>query len=423
MSSAERDEFAAAAAALRDQVAELALRLVAVASPNPPNDTRLIADAAAALIAELIPGVELELHYGSATVVNVVARVRGARPASQPTRRIVFNGHLDTYPIGDPAAWTVNPAGELRHGRLFGRGSADMKGGIACSMMALALLAEHRALWSGEAVLTLAGDEESMGPLGTKQLIDTVPHAIGDAAIVGDAGSPQVLRFGEKGFLWVEIEASGRASHGAHVHLGVNAIDRLRGALDALAAMRALPVHAPEAVTEAIDAARPLSESLCGAGECDVLSSVTVNVARLQGGTLPNLVPASASAAVDVRLPVGVTTQAAWAALHAALDGRDGITWRVSRAVEPNFTDPGSEIVRRCAAVAEQVVGRAPAINMRVGGSDARLYRATGVPTVVYGPTPNNMGGPDEYVLLDELAQVTRVHAVTALDFLSAPPE
>ena len=416
ISSADRAKFAAVAAANAKCVEDIALRLVATASPNPPNDTREIAQTAAALIEELIPSADVSLHPGSDTVMNLVARVRGARPG----RRIVFNGHLDTYPIGDPAVWKFNPAGERRDGRVYGRGASDMKGGIACSMLALAQLAEHRELWAGEAVLTLAGDEESMGPLGTKFLIDTVPHAMGDAAIVGDAGSPLVLRFGEKGFLWIEIEATGRASHGAHVHLGVNAIDRLRAALDALVELRDLSPHAPSTVTAAIAAAAPLSESLCGIGESGVLSSVTVNVARMDGGTLPNLVPAHASAAVDVRLPVGVSTEIARAALHAALDARDGVAWRILREVEPNHTDPGAEIIRCCAAAAAEIIGTQPAVNMRVGGSDARLYRAIGVPTVVYGPTPHNMGGADEYVLLDELHAVTRVHALTALDFLTA---
>jgi succinyl-diaminopimelate desuccinylase len=411
-----RETFAQAAASRQHQVAEPALRLIAAASPNPPNDTRLVARTAAELLTDLIPEAEITIHPGSETVVNLVARVHGARPG----RRIIFNGHLDTFPVGDLAAWSVNPAGELRDGKLFGRGAADMKGGIACSMMALALLAEHRALWAGEAVLVLGGDEESMGPLGTKFLIDTVPHAIGDAAIVGDAGSPLVLRFGEKGFLWIEIEAVGRAAHGAHVHLGVNAVDRLRGALDALGFIKALPMVAPASVTAALTAAKPLSEQLCGIGEGDVLSSVTVNVARMEGGTLPNLVPARAGAAVDIRLPIGVPVAAARAALHAVLDEREGVTWRVLRHVEPNYTNPGSEIVQRCASVAAEVLGQRPAVNMRVGGSDGRLYRAAGVPTVVYGPTPYNMGAADEFARLDDLGIVMRVHALTALDFLAA---
>lgn len=416
LSPAERGTFANAAASRVDRVAQLALRLVAAASPNPPNDTRVVAGTARELLTRLIPDAEVTVHPGSETIVDLVARVHGARPG----RRIIFNGHLDTFPVGEPAAWTVNPAGELRDGKLYGRGAADMKGGIACSMMALALLAEHRALWSGEAVLVLGGDEESMGPLGTKFLIDTVPHATGDAAIVGDAGSPLVLRFGEKGFLWIEIDAVGRAAHGAHVHLGVNAVDRLRAALDALSTLNTLDVDAPDAVAQAIGAAKPLSEALCGVGESGVLSSVTVNIARMEGGALPNLVPARASASVDIRLPVGVTIASARAALQAALLGREGVTWRELRCVAPNYTDPGSEIVRRCASVAAEVLGETPAVNMRVGGSNSRLYRAAGVPTVVYGPTPHNMGGPDEYVRLDELDVVTCVHALTALDFLSA---
>jgi succinyl-diaminopimelate desuccinylase len=222
--------------------------------------------------------------------------------------------------------------------------------------------------------------------------------------------------------LWIEIEAAGRAAHGAHVHLGVNAIDRLRVALDALAGIRALRPDPPAAVAAAIAAAKPLSEPLCGIGEAHVLSSVTVNVARIDGGTLPNLVPAGARALVDIRLPVGISTTFLRTALHAALDGRDGISWRILRCVEPNHTDPDSEIVQRCAMAAAGALGIRPAINMRVGASDARLYREAGCPTVVYGPTPYNMGGADEYVLLDELDAVTRVHALTALDFLTALP-
>lgn len=399
------------------QVADLALRLVAVPSPNPPGDTRAVAEVAASLLRGAIQGAEIELHAASDTVTNLVARVRGAGPG----RRVVLNGHLDTYPVGDASAWTANPAGELRGDRLYGRGGADMKGGIAASMAALAALAEGRAHWRGEAVLTLAGDEETMGPLGTRWLMDRVPHAVGDAVIIGDAGSPLVLRFGEKGFLWIEIEAAGRAAHGAHVHLGDNAIDRLRAALDRLSTLRDLAVHAPEVVSAAIAGSRAISEALAGAGEAGVLGRVTVNLGRIGGGTSPNLVPATADAGVDIRLPVGVSAADAEAAVARALD-LPGVTHRVLRRFEPNYTDPGCELVRRCAVVAEEVTGAPVAVNMRVGGSDARWFRGAGLPTVVYGPTPHGMGGPDEWVSLDELDQVARVHALTAFDLLQAEP-
>ncbi len=99
--------------------------------------------------------------------------------------------------------------GVLKDGKLYGRGVSDMKGGLACSLLAAKLLAENRDAWSGEIVLTLAGDEENMGSLGTGYMMDHVPHARGDANICGDVGSPKVVRFGEKGLMWVEVEATG----------------------------------------------------------------------------------------------------------------------------------------------------------------------------------------------------------------------
>ncbi len=415
--TATRASFAAAAATRQAQVVEIARRLIAVPSPNPPGDTRAVAEAAAAILRAAVPGVEMALHAASDEVVNLVARVHGTAPG----RRIVLNGHLDTYPVNPALPWTVDPlGGAVRDGRLYGRGAADMKGGIAASIVALALLAEHRDLWRGEAVLTLAGDEETMGPLGTRWLMDHVPHAAGDAAIIGDAGSPRVLRFGEKGFLWVELNATGRAAHGAHVHLGINAFDRLRAAMDALAGLRALPVAAPDAVTRAIAAARAVSETLSGAGEAEVLGRVTVNIGRVEAGTSMNLIPASARAGIDIRLPVGVSAAAAEAALSAALEGMEGISWQVLRRFEPSFTDPDAEIVRCVTEAARGVLGSAPVVNMRVGGSDSRWFRMAGIPTVVYGPTPFNMGGADEYALVADLLAVARVHALSALDFLAA---
>ena len=389
------------------------LALVRAASPNPPGSTQSTADVAATIIRSHLRDAEVTLHAGPDGVTNLVARIHGAGPG----RRVVFNGHLDTYPVGDPAGWTADPAGEMRDGRIYGRGSADMKGGIAASIAALAALAAQRAHWRGEAVLTLAGDEESMGPAGTKWLMDQVPHATGDAAIIGDTGSPQVLRFGEKGFLWIEVEARGRAAHGAHVHLGDNAVERLMAALAGVQALRGLPVVAPVAVRDAIAASRAISEPLAGAGEGDVLGQVTVNIGRIEGGTSTNLVPDLARAGLDVRLPVGVTAGDAAVALARALD-LPGISHRIVRRFEPNRTDPGALLVRTCAAAAREVTGREVAVNMRVGASDARWFRMAGIPTVVYGPTPHGMGGPDEWVDVAELDQVARVHALTAFDLL-----
>ena len=117
------------------QLVAWAQRLVAVASPNPPGDVVAAADVAAALIAEVVPGVRLTTHDTGPGIRNLVAVVEGHALG----RRLVFNGHLDTFPVNEALPWTVPPLGGLlRDGRLYGRGTADMKGGIACSIAAFA---------------------------------------------------------------------------------------------------------------------------------------------------------------------------------------------------------------------------------------------------------------------------------------------
>jgi acetylornithine deacetylase/succinyl-diaminopimelate desuccinylase-like protein len=396
-------------------IVAIARQLIAADSGNPPGDTHSVAAVAADILRGTVSDVEVSLHVSRAPVTNVVARVHGRAPG----RRLILNGHLDTYPVNPNLPWSVDPfAGTVRDGRLYGRGAADMKGGIAASITALGRLARLRDQWCGEVVLTLGGDEETMGLLGTGWLLHNVPHASGDAAIIADAGSPQVIRFGEKGFLWIELTATGRAAHGAHVHLGISALDRLRQAFDAIERIRILPVRPPPAVIEAIAAARAISEPLSGAGESEILQAITVNFGYCHAGSSMNLVPEAASAGADIRLPVGISTAEVETALTTALRGQDGVIWNILRRFDPSFTAPGSAIVQAVAHAAGEALGFAPAINMRVGGSDARLFRQAGIPTVVYGPTPYNIGGADEHVMIDELETVAQVQTMAALRFL-----
>jgi succinyl-diaminopimelate desuccinylase len=414
-----RHGIAGEIAASRDALVAMTQRLVAAASPNPPGDVTKAADVAATLLAS-IDGVRVERFEPASGIVNLVARIDSGRPG----RRLVFNGHLDTFPLGEDLGWTVPPlGGTLCDGKLYGRGVSDMKGGIAASILAAQALARHRSRWRGEIVVTLAGDEENMGSLGSRWLLENVPHAKGDAMISGDVGSPLVVRFGEKGLCWIEIEATGQPAHGAHVHKGINAVDRLRAALDGLKRLEALPVNASPALTAAIMAAKPVSELLSGAGEADTLQRVTVNIGTISGGVSPNLVPSQAHAAADIRLPVGVTLDEVDAALRHELGAIDGVSWRVLEKYPPRFTAPDHAIVRHTVAAAAEILGRAPVVNMRVGASDARLYRMFGVPSVVFGCTPFGMGGPDEHILVDELVQVAQVQALAALAFLSDSEE
>ena len=403
-----------AVSASADRLIEMSRQLIGAASPNPPGDVTQVADAAEALL-RAIPGMTIERVVAAPGIVNLIGRLAAHRPG----RRLVFNGHLDTFPIGEDLGWTVPPlGGVVKDGLLFGRGVSDMKGGIAASILAASILGAHRDAWRGEIVVTLAGDEESMGALGTRHLLEHHPQARGDAMISGDVGSPMVVRFGEKGLLWVEIEAEGKPAHGAHVHKGINAIDRLREALDVLKQLESLQADEPPMVVAAIEAAKAISEPLSGAGESEVLRKVTVNIGVIEGGVSPNLVPTHAIARADIRLPVGLNTGDIEARLRQQLAKIPGVKMRVVQKYEPNFTSPSHEIMTTVAGAAQEILGAKPAINMRVGASDARLYRLFGVPSVVFGPTPYNMGGPDEHVSLDELLAVTKVHALAGFRFL-----
>jgi succinyl-diaminopimelate desuccinylase len=401
-----------------DRLIELCTELVRCPSENPPGDTRAVAGRVIDLLRPF--GVDARLHAGQPPMPNVVAVSRGRGPG----RRLVFNGHLDTFPAGE--GWSVDPfGGVVRDGRVYGRGVSDMKAGLAASMLALTVLDRHRDAWDGELVLAFASDEETMGEWGTAYLLKHVPEATGDAMICGDCGSPDIIRFGEKGLAWLRITAHGRAAHGAHVHLGENALERLVDALGRLTALRglAVPVPIPPGIEAAMQRAREVSEKLSGDGESSVLRTVTVNLGTAAAGLKVNLVPDVARAEVDVRIPFGLTTDIVITEARRLLDPVPGVGLEVMRRFEPTATDPAHEIVRRLADNAAVVLGRRPVANMRVGASDARLYRAAGVPAAVYGPTPHGMGGPDEHVRLDELRAIARIYVLTAFDFLSPSPQ
>lgn len=393
---------------------QVARELVQCDSQTPPSDTRRAAEIAIKYLTP-IPGVSISRHESVAPVMNVVARLRGGSPG----RRLILSGHLDTYPIGDRNAWSADPlGGELMDGRLYGRGSADMKGGIAALIAVMAAFAECSPNFPGELVLALAGDEESMGELGTQWLLDNVPLVRGDAVIVADVGSPAIVRIGEKGMVWAEVEAEGTSAHGAHLHRGVNAIDRLMQALDEIRRAVALTPQPPEEVLGTIVAAQPLSELLGGPGEAAILQLVTVNVGTVQGGTSANLVPDKASASLDIRIPMGISVGEVETALQKVVGNRKGVRLKITRRYEPTWTSPGEPIVKAGLEAAAEVLEREVTVNMRIGGSDARLWRRAGIPTIVAGLTPHNLGAPDEFFEVPELAPLAAIHALAAAKYL-----
>ena len=400
----------------RQTLIDMTGKLVRIDSQTPPSDTRRAAEVAASLLSDL-GNIEIVFQPSEHPVMNLVARLKGTRPGP----RLVLSGHLDTYPIGDIARWTRNPlGGEVDNGRLYGRGSADMKGGIAAQILLMRVFAEKIVDFPGEIVLALAGDEERMGELGTQFLIDNEPAVRGDAVLVADVGSPSIIRCGEKGMIWIDVTATGREAHGAHVHRGDNALDALIAAIADLKRLETLEIDIPGHVAAAMEAAEPLSEPLGGAGERETMSRITVNLGQVEGGISANLVPAKAVARLDIRLPMGISVAAVEARIEGMLAARPGLSFEVTRRYEATWTPADDPIAKCCVAAAARVLGRPVAVNMRVGGSDARLWRRAGMPTIVSGLTPYNLGAPDENLDVDELCQVAAIQMITAAYFLTS---
>lgn len=413
--TASRDALRGACALRGADLVALTADLLRIDSTNPPGDTTAIAAFVLSRLARL-DGIRVITHEPAPGRRNLLADFEGARGG----RRIVINAHLDTFPIGARSGWTHDPLGGVQDGgRLYGRGVTDMKGGLAAGLLVFELLHAQRAELAGSVCLTLVADEESGGRLGTGWMLENEPAARGDAVLSADVGTPTVLRFGEKGYLWVRLHARGKSAHGAHPHRGINAIDRLTQAIAAVRSLERETVAPPPDVGAAIEATRATAIERLGREEVEGLTAITVNVGRIDGGSAFNLVPAKASAMLDIRLPPGIDTQTALGLLNKKLAGMEGLEIEIAERFEPTWTAPEAPIVRLATANAGAVCG-APAIaTYRLGYSDSRFYRARGVPAVLCGPTPHNMGGADEYAEIAELEAIFAIQALTAHDFLA----
>jgi len=412
-----RDRLKAQLAGSRDELIALCSALGRNDSQNPPGDTSGMAGTCRAALAG-VAGIRVETLVNNAPKVNLVATLTGAHPGP----RLVLNGHLDTGPVADLDRWTVPPfGGVVETDRIYGRGIADMKAGLAADVLAMRTLAQFRDDLHGELVLMLVADEGTGGRDGTQFVLSSRPELAGDAMLSGDVGSPRVARIGEKGFVWIEIEATGKSAAGAHPHLGANAILHLVPALQAIQSLSEAPVSIPDTMRRAIEKAAPLSERLNGAGETHTLTHNTVNIGLIQGGIRINSVPSRASARVDIRMPPGSSVEAVTTQIAELLDSIPHIAWRVIDLAEPNWTMPEERIVSLLAGNAAEVLGQDIGVSIRPGFSDSRFFRLQQVPAVVYGVTPQNGNAPDEHVLIADLEAVYRVHALTAFDFLSPP--
>jgi succinyl-diaminopimelate desuccinylase len=200
-----------------EEAAELLSELVTIDSQNPPGRERGVAEFVVDWLGEYDINARL-VDRPAEERPQVVATVGEERPDAG---RLILNGHMDVVPPGDREQWTSNPfEGEIRDGRVYGRGASDMKSGIAAGMFTLRAAA--RSCVDGTVVLTCAMGEETAEP-GTKTLLEEVT---GDWGIVLEPTGLVVDTVG-KGLAWYEVEIRGESVHASRPNLGENVLNAL----------------------------------------------------------------------------------------------------------------------------------------------------------------------------------------------------
>ena len=393
-------EMAALHKVTAERVALMAQALVRAPGANPPGEEA----ATAAVLADLAR--ELHLQVEQREVAPGRPNVRVTLPGGDGPG-LLFLGHTDVVPPGDAADWTGDPyAGDLVDGRLVGRGSADMKGGLAAVLLAMAAVRETAVVPSGPVHLDALCDEEQNG-IGIRAFVaGPRPEVLG--CVVAEPTDLATV-VAARGACYLHVEVRGVAAHAGRPEDGRNAIG---GA--------ALVVADLERWHEEL---RGDAHALVG--------PATVNVGVIAGGTSGSAVPDLCRIEVDRRLLPGEPVEAVLEALRerlAALDlGSRGLTWTVTSPMDmPGFETAPDERFVTVVDDAMNGAGRGPAplAGWTAACDGGFVAREWGIPVVVQGPgsVAEQAHRPDESVAIDELVTAARGYARTILHLLHTSP-
>ena len=353
-------------------------------------------------------GFDVEVQPVAPGRPNVLACL--GEPGAGPT--LLLEGHTDVVTEGDPAAWTHPPfAAEVSDGRIWGRGAADMKGGLAAAMIAAAAIKRSGARLGSALVVGALVDEEGE-MLGARRLCETSIGRQLTAAVICEPEQNE-LCLEQRGVVWARVTIRGRMAHGAMPEAGANPIAALG---TVLARTRRLEQRL---------------RRLCRRSRHLRPPTVTPTTARapVAGVAQPNVIPATAEATLDIRLTAGPDEAAVTAEIDrfcqeaGTLTPGVSVEWTPISGVRLATRVPRSEpLVQAMIAAVREVTGRPPRFGGVPGSTDGTILRATlGIPIVTCGPgsrlIPHQV---DEYVAIDELVEAARIYVAAALNFLEA---
>lgn len=405
----------------RDEIVALTQALIRVPTVNPPGDAY---EPCARLLGDTLAGMGFEVEYFSATGrpehsathprVNVVGRRRGRvdRPC------VHLNGHLDVVPVG--TGWTCDPfGGEVRDGRIYGRGASDMKAGIAAAVFAAECIRRAGVELEGTVEISGTADEESGGWAGVAHLaeIGRLTSRSVDFVIIPEPLEVDRICVGHRGVYWFEVTAHGRIAHGSMPFLGASAIEHMGELL-----------HDIRARLQPVLASRVTAMPVVPPGA----RHATLNINSITGGqggfaVQTPCVAHVCSATFDRRFleeePLD-QVQGEIADLLAEVERRvpeARFTLRDLMLVPPVRTPEGSPLVASLTRGIHDVVGREAAIVASPGTYDHKhVTRIGGIHhCVAYGPGRLELSHqPDEWCDVDDMVRATQVIALTLVDLL-----
>ena len=382
-------------------------------SPNPPGDTR----EAAAYISKFLTGHGLSFRTIAPMqeFPNLVASFDGGRPG----RHLVLNGHIDVFPV-DATGWTQDPwGGELVNDTIYGRGACDMKAGTTASIFTYRYLHDLRNELKGKLTLTCVSDEETFGPWGARYLIEHCPEVLGDCLLNGEPSGTNVVRFGEKGPLWIAFTVRSTGAHGAFTHMCVSPTKIASKLIADLEDVTKIRPNVPHNIARALEQASDAIDKAMGVGAAEILPKVTLNIGMVTGGLKVNMIPGECRVEADIRLPLGVDKATVMKQVDAVVSRYPEVSVEEIGFNPPSYCDPYGEMVEIVQGNVRNLRGIEPTPIVSLGGTDARLWRYKNIPAYVYGPPPTGMGSFDERVTVSDFLHVVRTHVLSAYDYLT----
>jgi succinyl-diaminopimelate desuccinylase len=391
------------------EVVELTCRLVRIPSVFRPDEPDANERAVAAAVETWLrrEGFSVEVQEVAPGRPNVVGWLDGR--AAGPT--LCLEGHTDVVTEGDPAAWRYPPwSAVIEDGRVYGRGSADMKGGLAAAMLAAAAVRRAGVPFAGRLMVAALVDEEA-SMSGAKHFVGTPLGRAVSAAIVCEPEQNE-LCLEQKGVLWARVIVHGRMAHGAMPYAAVNPITAAGQFLARLPRVE-------RRIQRGVRRSRLLG-----------VPHVTPTAVSAPVGHVAqnNVIPARAELRLDVRLTPGVEPGGVLGALEELARDTERQCPGTRVAVEPveaprpaTRVERGEAVVRALEWAVRRVSGRRPIFGGVPGSTDGTiLHTALGIPIVTFGPgnrlIPHQV---DEHVPVAELLEAARCYGAAAVRFLS----